>query len=45
MNKLNEPHTGGMSSFLLFHLVYFFFIQYKNTDNGEIEEEEQFIKV
>ena len=35
MNKLNEPHTGGMSSFLLFHLVYFFFIQYKNTNNTD----------
>ena len=27
----NEAHTGGMSSFLLFHLVYFFFIRNKNN--------------
>ena len=24
-NNLNEPHTGGMSSFLLFSLVFFYF--------------------
>ena len=28
---LNEPFTGGMSSFLLFHLVYFFYNEYKNN--------------
>lgn len=27
--NLNDAHTGGMSSFLLFHLVYFFFIQFQ----------------
>ena len=32
-NKLNEAHTGGMSSFLLFHLVYFFFIYKFNKKN------------
>ena len=31
--NLNESHSGGMSSFLLFHLVYFFYIKYKK---GEI---------
>ena len=24
INNLNEPYTGGMSSYLLFHLVYFY---------------------
>ena len=24
--NLNDPHSGGMNSYLLFHLVYFFFI-------------------
>lgn len=33
INNLNESHTGGMSSFLLFHLIYFFYIKYKK---GEI---------
>ena len=33
IHSLNESHTGGMSSFLLFHLVYFFYIKYKK---GEI---------
>ena len=32
-NNLNESHSGGMSSFLLFHLIYFFYIKYKK---GEI---------
>ena len=35
--NLNDPHSGGMNSFLLFHLVYFFFIQKlkeKNKDNN-----------
>ena len=26
--KLNEAHTGGMSSFLIFHLVFFFYNKY-----------------
>ena len=29
INGLNEAHTGGMSSFLLFHLVYFYYNIYK----------------
>lgn len=34
-NNLNDAHTGGMSSFLLFHLVYFFYITYqKRIQNG-----------
>lgn len=34
-NKLNIRPTGGMSSFLLFHLVYFFSIIYiKRIKNG-----------
>ena len=28
--SLNEPYYGGMSSFLLFHLVLFFYNEYKN---------------
>jgi len=32
-NKLNKSYTGGMSSFLLFHLVYFFFIYKFNKKN------------
>lgn len=32
-NSLNEASTGGMSSFLLFHLVYFYFIQYQKKIN------------
>ena len=32
INELNEAHTGGMSSFLLFHLVYFFFIKNKKNE-------------
>ena len=36
-NSLNDAHTGGMSSFLLFHLVYFFYIIYiKRTKKNEI---------
>ena len=27
---LNEPYSGGMNSFLLFHLVLFFYNEYKN---------------
>ena len=35
-NNLNDAHTGGMSSFLLFHLVYFFYIIYiKRTQKNE----------
>jgi hypothetical protein len=30
--SLNEAHSGGMSSFLLFHLVYFFFVKNKNNE-------------
>ena len=46
-NNLNDAHTGGMSSFLLFHLVYFFYLTYqkriqigiyKNIDNNDKEE-------
>lgn len=33
--NLNDAHTGGMSSFLLFHLVYFFFIQYQRRTQRE----------
>jgi DNA polymerase sigma len=37
INQLNEASSGGMSSFLLFHLVYFYFYyKYKNI----IEREE-----
>ena len=32
-NDLNEPYTGGMSSYLLFHLVYFFDIQCKRSSD------------
>ena len=32
IHDLNESHKGGMSSFLLFHLVYFFYIKYKNDE-------------
>ena len=32
-NDLNEPYSGGMGSYLLFHLVYFFDIQCKNSKN------------
>ena len=32
-NNLNEPYTGGMSSYLLFHLVYFFDIKCKQSTN------------
>ena len=28
-HDFNEAHSGGMSSFLLFHLVYFFFLQFQ----------------
>ena len=49
-NNLNDAHTGGMSSFLLFHLVYFYYITYKkrngrnrfNNDNDmNINEDEK----
>ena len=50
-NNLNEAPTGGMSSFLLFHLVYFFYLTYQkriqngiykniNIDNVYIKEKE-----
>ena len=32
-NCLNEPYSGGMSSYLLFHLVYFYDIQCKKSSN------------
>lgn len=32
-NDLNEPYSGGIGSYLLFHLVYFFDIQCKNIEN------------
>ena len=32
-NYLNEPYSGGMSSYLLFHLVYFFDIHCKESKN------------
>ena len=35
-NNLNDAHTGGMSSFLLFHLVYFYFITYKKRNERNI---------
>ena len=47
INNFNDAHTGGMSSFLLFHLVYFFYLTYQkriqkgiynNIDNNDIEE-------
>ena len=31
--NLNDPHSGGMNSYLLFHLVYFYFIQKLNEKN------------
>ena len=38
INDLNEPYHGGMSSFLLFHLVYFLYLTFadeigNNNDN------------
>ena len=41
-NNLNEAHTGGMSSFLLFHLVYFFFV-YKFNKTNIIKNNENII--
>jgi len=38
-NNLNEAHTGGMSSFLLFHLVYFFFIHHFNKKSQNYTNE------
>ena len=35
-NNLNDAHTGGMSSFLLFHLVYFYYIIYKKRNKRNI---------
>ena len=34
IHSLNESHTGGMSSFLLFHLIYFFYIKYKQGEKN-----------
>jgi DNA polymerase sigma len=37
--NLNESHSGGMSSFLLFHLLYFLFVHKLNIkNNGEKNE-------
>ena len=33
MNDLNEASSGGMSSFLLFHLVFFYYNKYKKEIN------------
>ena len=33
INNLNEPYTGGMSSYLLFHLAYFFDLQCKQSND------------
>ena len=35
--NLNDPHSGGMSSFLLFHLIYYFFIHKLKEKNINIE--------
>ena len=47
-NNLNDAHTGGMSSFLLFHLVYFYYITYikrnernRFNNNININEDEK----
>ena len=34
INDLNEPYHGGMSSFLLFHLVYFFHLIFEDEINN-----------
>ena len=36
----NEAHTGGMSSFLLFHLVYFYYIIYKKNKINKSKKED-----
>lgn len=39
INNLNETYTGGMCSFLVFHLVYYFYIVYQkknNTNNNSL---------
>ena len=42
---LNDASTGGMSSFLLFHLVYFFYIQYqKEVKKANCKDEEDEIE-
>ena len=35
--NLNEPQSGGMNSFLIFHLVYYFLIHKLNEKNIKIE--------
>ena len=35
INNLNETYTGGMCSFLLFHLVYYFYIVFTKKDKTE----------
>ncbi len=37
INNLNETYTGGMCSFLLFHLVYFFYIIFTRKNGNEKE--------
>ena len=34
INNLNETYTGGMCSFLVFHLVYYFYIVYHKKNNN-----------
>ena len=50
--NLNDPHTGGMNSYLLFHLVYFFFIhkikdkikaKYLDSNNKDKKEDNKYI--
>lgn len=38
-NNLNEPHTGGMSSFLLFSLVFFYYQRIVKNQGGTLEIE------
>ena len=45
-NNYNEAHTGGMSSFLLFHLVYFFYnISKNNIINNKKEKPKKDIRI
>ena len=39
--NLNESHSGGMNSYLLFHLIYFFFIHKFHKEN--IEEKNEYL--
>lgn len=38
INDLNETYTGGMCSFLVFHLVYYYYIVYINEIKNEKEK-------